>query len=196
MSLMVAYRSFVVGLTSLGLLILGAYFVLGTDPAVLIPEESPDLREELRDVRSVPLGEFVALNDGSPYRWVLGPGFAPPEADGTWVRAQRAQIIFYLPENESPGSSRYLLELSTSPLLADGQESRALTLRSRVDEARIDLPPGGSRIFIELDGAEEQVVDLICHSLDIPPEDQATSDIRRLCVKVYAMAVRPVEVST
>jgi len=194
MSLMVAYRSFVVGLTALGLLILGAHFVLGTDPAVLIPEESPDLREELRDVRSVPLGEFVALNDGSPYRWVLGPGFAPPEADGTWVRAQRAQIIFYLPENEFPGSISYLLELSTSPLLAVDQESRPLTVRSRVDEVQLDLPGGGSRIFIELDGAEEQVVELICDSLDIPSEGQATSDIRRLCVKVYAMAVRPAEV--
>jgi len=189
------FQPFVVGATSFGIIALGTYFAVGLDPAVLTSSESEEVREELRAFRTVPLDEFVALNDGSPYRWVLGPGFAAPEADGTWVRAQRARIIFYLPENESPGSINYLLELSTSPLLADDQESRALTLRSRVDEVRMDLTPGGSRIFIELDGAEEQIVELICDSLDVPPDDQGTSDIRRLCVKVYAMAVRPAEVS-
>ena len=188
------FRDVILVLLLGGLLSLGGFYAIGPDPALEVLEEPVALREELRDFRLVPVGEFVGLNDGSPYRWVLGPGFAPPEADGTWVRAHRAQLIFYLPDtqrdNETADQLGYSLELSISPLLGDGQETRAVTLRSHSDEVRVDLPPEGGRVFVELGDTEEQIVELVCDSLDIPTEDQLTSDIRRLCVKVYAMAIR------
>jgi len=95
-SLAKLYRLGVIGLMALGVPALGTFFVLGPDPAVLTRDESEDLRDELKELRSVASGEFVDLNDRSTHRWILGPGFAPPEADGAWVRAQRAEMIFYL----------------------------------------------------------------------------------------------------
>ena len=199
MPLLNLYRALVLGLTSVGLIVLAGYYLIGPDPAVMVEDEAAGLREELRDLRVVPLEEFVALNDGSPHRWVLGPGFAPPEADGTWVRSRRAQIIFYLPDtqhdSETAEARGYSLELSISPLLGDDQETRAVTLRSQSDEVRVELPPGGGRVFVGLDDTEEQIVELVCDSLDVPTEEQLTSDIRRLCVKVYAMAIRVEQVS-
>lgn len=174
-----------------GVLSLGIFFVLGTDPAVTTAEESQGLREELRNLRLVPSGEFLGLNDSSPYRWVLGPGFAPPEVDGTWVRSQSAQIIFYLPEDLTGSFSQLSLELSASPLLNDDQGSRSLLVRSTIDEVRVELPAGGSRIFVALDNNEEQVVEIVCDSLDSPAEKPSAIDARRLCVKFYAMAVWP-----
>lgn len=174
-----------------GVLCLGISFVLGTDPAVTIAEEPQGLREELRNLRLVPSEEFLGLNDSSPYRWVLGPGFAPPEADGTWVRSESAQLIFYLPDNLAGSLSQLSLELSASPLLKDDQDSRSLLVRSTIDEVRVELPAGGSRIFVALDNNEEQVVEIVCDSLDSPAEKQSAVDVRRLCVKVYGMAVWP-----
>lgn len=184
-----SYRSAVICLTALGVLVLGTSFVVGTDPAVLTPDESDGLRRELQDLRAIEVGDFVFLNDGSPHRWVLGPGFAPPEADGTWVRAQRAQLIFYLPETIATEDSPLSLELSVSPLLTDGEVSRPVTFKSSSDEVTVDLEAGGSRVFVNLPSSSEQIVEIVCDSLDNPASEQSAIDVRRLCVKVYAMAV-------
>lgn len=189
-ALSVRYRTAVNVCTLAGVAALAAFWTLGPDPAVLIEEESSSLRAELVDLRQVPIEEFVPLTDRSEYRWVLGPGFASPEADGTWVRSRTAQLIFYLPSNGESGEGSRVLELSVSPLLIEGQKSRSLVVRSAVDEVEVNLGPGGDRVFIQLGGGEEQVVELACDSLNAPAGETFSIDMRRLCVKVYAMAVR------
>ena len=164
--------------------------MLGPDPAVLIEGEDEALRAELIELRRIPVEEFVFLNDASEYRWVLGPGFAPPEADGTWVRSQTAQLIFYLPDEGEGSESPFSLELSVSPLLVGDQQTRSLVVRSAAEEAHVELESGGSRVFVQLARGDEQVIELICDSLDSPDEEALSVDMRRLCVKVYAMAVR------
>ena len=182
--------NFVVTCALLAAVVLAGSMAFGDDPAVLIEEESASLRAELADFRSVPIDEFVFLNNRSEYRWVLGPGFAPAEADGTWVRSQSAQLIFYLPETGEVVESPFLLELSVSPLLVGNQESRSIVVRSAVEEVDVELEPGGARVLVQLAPNEEQVVELECDALDSPAEDNLSIDMRRLCVKVYAMAVR------
>jgi hypothetical protein len=183
------YRLGATVLTLLGVTLLGTSFVIGSDPAVLTADEPDSLREELRSLRSVTPGDFLFLNDDSSHRWVLGPGFAPPEEDGTWVRAKEAQLIFYLPVGELPQRMPLSLELSVSPLLRAGQASRTLTLRSAIDEKTVELSADGARVFVNLPTTSEQLVELVCDSLDNPSDEQSSLDVRKLCVKVYAMAV-------
>jgi hypothetical protein len=184
------YRSAVVFAVLAAVATLGIGWILGPDPAVLIEDEGEALRAELVELRQVPIGEFVSLNDGSDYRWVLGPGFAPPESDGTWVRSRTAQLIFYLPVTGEAAESAFSLELSVSPLLVGEQESRSLVVRSGADELAVELESGGARVMVPLAPGEQQVVELVCESLDSPAEVALSIDMRRLCVKVYAMAVR------
>jgi len=184
------YRSAVVFAVLAVVAALGITWILGPDPAVLIEEEGEALRAELVELRQVPIDEFVSLNDGSEYRWVLGPGFAPPESDGTWVRSRTAQLIFYLPDTGEADESALSLELSVSPLLTGNQESRSLVVRSGADEVEVELESEGARIVVKLAPGEQQVVELVCDSLDSPAEEALSIDMRRLCVKVYAMAVR------
>jgi len=169
---------------------LGIIWTLGADPAVLIEGENEGLRAELVELRQVPVDEFVSLNDGSEYRWVLGPGFAPPESDGTWVRSRTAQLIFYLPDIGEADEGALSLELSVSPLLTGNQEFRLLVVRSSAEEVEVELESEGARVFVKLAPGEQQVVELVCDSLDSPAEEALSIDMRRLCVKVYAMAVR------
>ena len=184
------YRSAVVIAVLVIIATLGITWILGPDPAVLIEDEGEALRAELVELRRVPVDEFVFLNDGSQHRWVLGPGFAPPESDGTWVRSRTAQLIFYLSDiGEIDGGTR-LLELSVSPLLTGNQESRSLVLRSGAEEVEVELESDGARVFVKLAPGEQQVVELECDSLDSPTGEAVSIDMRRLCVKVYAMAVR------
>ena len=173
-----------------GVASLGISWTLGADPAVLIEDEGEGLRAELVGLRQVPVDQFVSLNDGSEYRWVLGPGFAPPESDGTWVRSRTAQLIFYLPDTGEADESALSLELSVSPLLTGNQESRSLVVRSGAEEVEVELESEGARVFVKLAPGEQQVVELVCDSLDSPAEEALSIDMRRLCVKVYAMAVR------
>ena len=184
------YRTAVAFVVLLASFSLGIIWTLGADPAVLIEGENEGLRAELVELRQVPVDEFVSLNDGSEYRWVLGPGFAPPESDGTWVRSRTAQLIFYLPDIGEADEGALSLELSVSPLLTGNQESRLLVVRSSAEEVEVELEPDGTRVFVRLAPGEKQVVELVCDSLDAPAEEALSIDMRRLCVKVYAMAVR------
>ena len=184
------YRSAVVLVVLAAVASLGIAWILGPDPVVLIQDEGEALRAELVELRRVPVDEFVSLNDGSEYRWVLGPGFASPESDGTWVRSQTAQLIFYLPDTGGVAESAFSLELSVSPLLTGNQGFRSLVVRSGAEEVEVELEPDGTRVFVRLAPGEKQVVELVCDSLDAPAEEALSIDMRRLCVKVYAMAVR------
>ena len=190
MSIHKSYRLLVVVLTIVGVTALGLYFLVGPDPAVLIEDEGEALRAELVELRQVPVDEFVFLNDESEHRWVLGPGFAPPESDGTWVRSRTAQLVFYLPDTGEADEGALSLELSVSPLLTGNQESRSLVVRSGAEEVEVELESEGARVFVKLAPGEQQVVELVCDSLDSPAEEALSIDMRRLCVKVYAMAVR------
>jgi len=184
------YRTAVAFVVLLASFSLGIIWTLGADPAVLIEGENEGLRAELVELRQVPVDEFVSLNDGSEYRWVLGPGFAPPESDGTWVRSRTAQLIFYLPDIGEADEGALSLELSVSPLLTGNQEFRLLVVRSSAEEVEVELESEGARVFVKLAPGEQQVVELVCDSLDSPAEEALSIDMRRLCVKVYAMAVR------
>ena len=184
------YRTAVAFVVLLASFSLGIIWTLGADPAVLIEGENEGLRAELVELRQVPVDEFVSLNDGSEYRWVLGPGFAPPESDGTWVRSRTAQLIFYLPDIGEADEGALSLELSVSPILTGNQESRSLVVRSGAEEVEVELESEGARVFVKLAPGEQQVVELVCDSLDSPAEEALSIDMRRLCVKVYAMAVR------
>ena len=184
------YRLAVVLVVLAAVASLGITWTLGPDPAVLIEDEGEALRAELVELRQVPVDEFVFLNDESEHRWVLGPGFAPPESDGTWVRSRTAQLIFYLPDTGEADESALSLELSVSPLLTGNQESRSLVVRSGAEEVEVELESEGARVFVKLAPGEQQVVELVCDSLDSPAEEALSIDMRRLCVKVYAMAVR------
>ena len=184
------YQNLVAFVVLVALASLGIIWTLGPDPAVLIEDEGDALRAELVELRQVPVDEFVFLNDESEHRWVLGPGFAPPESDGTWVRSRTAQLIFYLPGTGEVDESVLSLELSVSPLLTGNQESRSLVVRSGAEEVEVELESEGARVFVKLAPGEQQVVELVCDSLDSPAEEALSIDMRRLCVKVYAMAVR------
>ena len=184
------YRTAVAFVVLLASFSLGIIWTLGAEPAVLIEGENEGLRAELVELRQVRVDEFVSLNDGSEYRWVLGPGFAPPESDGTWVRSRTAQLVFYLPDTGEVDESALSLELSVSPLLTGNQESRSLVVRSGAEEVEVELESEGARVFVKLAPGEQQVVELVCDSVDSPAEEALSIDMRRLCVKVYAMAVR------
>ena len=184
------YRQGVVVLMLVSIGVLALTWSIGDDPATLALQEPAGLREELADLRKASPEELMLLNEGSPHRWILGPGFAAPEADGAWVNATSAQLVFYLPSASGKAPDRLELELSMSPLLTEGQTSRLVLIRSAVDEVAVALPPGGARVFLALPPGEEQVVELTCDNLDAPPEVESSADVRRLCVKLYAMAIR------
>jgi len=188
-----AYRTGVAAAVVIAVAVLGLYWSLGDDPATATLDETEAMREELAPLRQVPLDDFIYLNDSSPHRWVLGPGFAPSEADGTWVRSRVASLVFY-PIGISDDSDGSLeVELSLSPLLLGNEESRRVRVSSGVDAVEVHLPPQGARVVLQLPMGAEQEVEIHCDSLDVPAEDPGIADLRRLCVKVYAMAIRRVD---
>jgi len=187
-----SYRAVVVTAVVVAIAVLGLVWRFGADPATATLAETEAIREELMPLRQVPLDEFVYLNDSSPYRWVLGPGFAPSEADGTWVRSRVATLVFYPIGISGDSDDSLEIELSLSPLLLAGQESRVVRVSSGIDTVEVALPPRGARVSLRLPTRSEQEVEIRCDSLDVPAEDPGIADLRRLCVKVYAMAVRRV----
>lgn len=168
-------------------LALSVSWIVGSDPALRTLGESSVVRAELRPLRQVPIGEFVYLGAASPNRWILGPGFAPAEEDGAWVRSNLASLVFY-PE-EAHGD--LLVELSVSPLLLPGQSSRTVSFRSAAEVREVALGATGGRVVLRLPDQAEQVVEIICESLDAPVGGEVAIDVRRLCVKVFALAVHP-----
>ena len=166
------------------------FWVFGDDPATAPASESEDLRSTLVPLRQIPVGDFVYLNASSDHRWILGPGFALAEDDGTWVRSREAEIIFYPRFGEETGASDLEVELSMSPLLTGGATSRSVTVTSSAETVTVALPEGGARVSLALAPIEEQIIRISCDDLDAPPSALEMSDLRRLCVKVYALAVR------
>jgi len=184
------YVTSTVGLLTLAIGFAAVLWVVGEDPATESLYESASLRDELKPLRQIPVGDFVFLNSSSQHRWVLGPGFALSEADGTWVRAREAEIVFY-PRLDADGEDRDLnVELSMSPLLVGDAVSRSVTVSSSAETVSVSLPAGGARVSLALTSAEEQVIRITCDDMDAPTSANGVNDLRRLCVKVYALAVR------
>lgn len=179
-----------VGLLTVAIGFAAVLWVVGEDPATESVSESESLRNELKPLRQIPVGDFVYLNSSSEHRWVLGPGFALSEDDGTWVRAREAEIVFY-PEVDAKGEGGDLkVELSMSPLLVGDETSRSVTVSSSAETVSVSLPAGGERLSLTITSAEEQVIRIRCDDLDAPTSAVGVNDLRRLCVKVYALAVR------
>lgn len=184
------YSTATVGLLALAIGSAAVLWVAGEDPATESMSESESLRNELKPLRQVPIGDFVYLNSSSHHRWLLGPGFALAEDDGTWVRAREAEIVFYPePDVESEGGD-LKVELSMSPLLVGDATSRSVTVSSSAETVSVSLPAGGARVNLALTSAEEQIIRIRCDDLDAPTSAMEITDLRRLCVKVYALAVR------
>lgn len=184
------YTTLIVGFLTLAIGFSAVLWLAGEDPATDSVSESEGLRDELRPLRQIPIGDFVYLNSSSDYRWLLGPGFALAEDDGTWVRAREAEIVFY-PETDAESEGGDLkVELSMSPLLVGDAISRSVTVSSSAETVSVSLPAGGSRVSLALASVEEQVIRIRCDDLDAPPSATGVNDLRRLCVKVYALAVR------
>ena len=183
------YATVTVGLLALAIGSAAMLWVGGEDPATESMSESESLRNELKPLRQVLIGDFVYLNSSSDHRWLLGPGFALAEDDGTWVRAREAEIVFY-PEAEAESEDGDLkVELSMSPLLVGDATSRSVTVSSSAQTVSVSLPAGGARVSLALTSAEEQVIRIRCDDLDSPTSAVGVNDLRRLCVKVYALAV-------
>lgn len=176
-----------VALCAVCVLALSVSWAVSSDPALRTLGESSAVRAELMPLRQVPIGEFVYLGAASPNRWILGSGFSPAEEDGAWVRSNMASLVFY-PE-EVRGD--LLVELSVSPLLLAGQSSRTVSFRSPVEVREVALGASGGRVLLRLPDQAEQVVEIICESLDAPVGGEVAIDVRRLCVKVFALAVHP-----
>lgn len=190
----VLFRRFYVAASALALTgtlgVASVFWVFGDDPATAPASESEDLRNTLIPLRQIPIGDFVYLNASSDHRWILGPGFALAEDDGTWVRAREAEIIFYPRFGAETDASDFEVELSMSPLLAGGATSRSVTVTSSAETVTVALPEGGARVSLALAPIDEQIIRISCDDLDAPPSALEMSDLRRLCVKVYALAVR------
>lgn len=183
------YTTSTVGLVALAIGFAAVYWVAGEDPATESLSESESLRNELKPLRRVPIGDFVYLNSSSDHRWLLGPGFALAEDDGTWVRAREAEIIFYPEPDAEVEGNDLTVELSMSPLLVGDATSRSVTVSSSAETVSVSLPAGGGRVSLTLTSAEEQVIRIRCDDLDAPTSAVGVNDLRRLCVKVYALAV-------
>ena len=172
-------------LLTLGLLFGTLLFViLEEDPALRPMLEASPVSEELDPLRVIPRDEFVFVSADSPHRWVLGPGFSIPEADGAWVSALEATLVFSIDGH----TESMLLELSMSPLLVGLTEFRSVVIDSGAEVKSFMIGSNTERPIVALPNQQQQEVTIQCESLDSPASDQ--DDLRRLCVKLYGFAVR------
>ena len=172
------------------LVFLGSIFVqflswtVGDDPALLARAESSAVSERLATLRVVPVNETLAVNDSSPYRWILGAGFSESESDGTWVVSTEAVIEFSV-EDSSPSAIR----LSISPFLSGGAQRKSIEIETSVSRTVVELEDGGKMVALELDGSSRQQVRIRCASLEVSNSQAGTADRRGLCAKLYVVEV-------
>lgn len=81
-----------------------------------------------------------------------------------------------------------LLELSMSPLLVGLTEFRSVVIDSGAEVKSFMIGSNTERPIVALPNQQQQEVTIQCESLDSPASDQ--DDLRRLCVKLYGIAVR------
>lgn len=173
------------GAFAVALLSLGLVWLQQRDPAVAVIPETLEERANLVPLRKIPINEFVSVGASSPYRWILGPGFSPPEPDGAWVRSAEAYLIFQ-PEVDT---DEYLVELSLSPFLPNGTTTMKFQLVLGETEKTISLGAEGGRVSIPSAGQGEQVLEIRCPKLESPAASDSNQDLRKLCIKVFAVAI-------
>ena len=160
------------------------FVILEEDPALMPVTEASPVSEELDLLRVIPRDEFVFVSAESPQRWVLGPGFSIPEADGAWVSAREAKLRFSIERH----TEEMFLEISMSPLLVGLAEFRSVVIDSGAEAKSFMIGSDTPRPIVALPNQKRQEVIIQCESLDSPTADQ--DDLRRLCVKLYGFAVR------
>lgn len=178
--------------------VLGALFVIttlgwtwhfGLDPALLPPPESAELSAELKPLRVVPNDVLISVSNASSHRWILGPGFDAAEDDGAWVRSTQAQIIMFPTKPQEIGE----IEISVSALVEEGHEDRLVTFHTSGGSEARRISAEGKRIMLPARPVEEQTITIECSNLGRPENVNGAIDSRRLCVKVYAIALRSKE---
>lgn len=141
--------------------------------------------ERLRPLRIVPINTDLPMGDTSPYRWLASDGFRDSEADGVWVMAPTARLIFEVESFDEPAQ----LNLSLAPLVSRDKTEREVTVSSRAGSVTVTLTDGGEVVRVPLDGALDQEVTISCPDLDSPKDLGLGDDIRDLCVKVFNLII-------
>jgi len=141
--------------------------------------------ERLRPLRIVPINTDLPMGDTSPYRWLASDGFRDSEADGVWVMAPTARLVFEVESFDEPAQ----LNLSLAPLVSRDKTEREVTVSSRAGSVTVTLTDGGEVVRVPLDGALDQEVTISCPDLDSPKDLGLGDDIRDLCVKVFNLVI-------
>ena len=179
-------RNALLSLFSLSLAYLLLSWLTGPDPALEVIDESPERAAEMIPLRTVPIDVFLPVSSDSTYRWILGPGFDSPEADGAWTKATRAAIIMY-PTDASGVKS---IELSVAAVSFEGSAAKEVEFTTTAGSTFVDVAVDGQRVVLPVTEAAEQFVHIECDDLASPVTPSGVVDKRSLCVKVFAVALR------
>lgn len=147
-----------------------------------------ELERARRDVtqhRVINEDGWLSVSNASVGRWVLGDGFAAPEADGAWMTSDTARVQFASPSGKTPVA----VTLHLLPNVGPAKPSRTLVVYTSVDDQVRDLSVGTSEVTLALDGEQASMVTLKCDSLESPAQIGAGVDLRPLCVKLLAVEV-------
>ena len=139
----------------------------------------------LQPLRVVPIDTDLPIGSSSPYRWLLSDGFRDAEADGAWVMASTARLVFEVESFDPPVQAN----LSLGPLVSDDQPERSVTVSSRAGSVTVTLTEGGEVVRVPLDGRLDQEVTITCPDLDSPKSLGLGEDVRDICVKLFNVAV-------
>lgn len=177
--------SVLVGLLFVGMLLVGVRGWWAEDLTGPDYIEDAATAERLRPLRIVPINTDLPMGDTSPYRWLLSDGFRDSEADGAWVMAHTAKLIFEVESFDEP----FQANLSLSPLVNDGTPERSVTVSSSAGSVTVALTEGGEVVRVPLDGGLDQVLTIFCPTLDSPRDLRLGDDVRDLCVKLFNVAI-------
>lgn len=139
----------------------------------------------LQPLRIVPIDTDLPIGTASPYRWILSDGFRDAEADGAWVMASTARLVFEVESFDPPVQAN----LSLGPLVSATEPEREVTVSSRAGSVTVTLTDGGEVVRVPLDGALDQEITITCRDLDSPKSLGLGEDVRDICVKLFNVAV-------
>ena len=139
----------------------------------------------LQPLRVVPIDTDLPIGSSSPYRWLLSDCFRDAEADGAWVMASTARLVFEVESFDPPVQAN----LSLGPLVSEDQPERSVTVSSRAGSVTVTLTEGGEVVRVPLDGRLDQEVTITGPDLDSPKSLGLGEDVRDICVKLFNVAV-------
>jgi len=179
-------RNALLSFFSLSLAFMLFSWLTGPDPALEVIDETSELAAEMIPLRTVPIDVFLPVSSDSMYRWILGPGFDSPEADGAWTKATRASIITYPIEASGVKS----IELSVAAVSSGDSAAKEVEFTTTAGSTLVDVAVEGQRVVLPVAEAAEQFVHIECDDLASPVTPSGVVDKRSLCVKVFAVALR------